>query len=58
MMTKPLVNPKLKIKASVTITAEEVADDHNKEVVLFAPEAKLKESSGLYFFILFKEINE
>lgn len=56
-MTKKLVNSKMSIKASVIITAEEMANDSNREIVKFNPIAKLKESSSLYFFIIYKMVS-
>ena len=55
-MTKPMTNPKVAIKSTVTITAEEISDNHNSEIVMFTPSAQLSESSGLYFFIIYKEL--
>ena len=45
------------IKASVIITAEELSEDANREIVKFNPIATLKEWSSLYFFIIYKMIS-
>jgi len=45
------------IKANVIITAEEIPNDCNREIVKFNPIARLKEDSSLYFFIIYKNIS-
>ena len=56
-ITKKMSNPKRKIDSKIIIMAEEVNEDSNREVVIFSPDAQLKEHSGLYFFIIYKEVS-
>lgn len=42
--------------AKASVIAEEVNEDNNREVVIFTPEAVLMEQSGLYFFIIYKNL--
>lgn len=49
-----MTNPKMSIKAEVIITAEEIPDSANRQIVKFNPVAKLRESSSLYFMIIYK----
>ena len=55
-LTRPLVNQPKQAKATVTIIAEEVTQNSNSEIVIFSPEAKLKETGGLYFFMVLKQV--
>jgi len=56
-MTRPLKNAKLPTsKATISITAEETAANDNAEMVKFTPEATLSSTSGLNFFIIYKNM--
>jgi len=55
-MTRPLVNPNLKHKGTLSITAEEQVANSNAEMVKFTPEATLNKTSGLNFFIIYKNL--
>jgi len=56
-MTKNLENPKRKPGKSgrVTITAEEIPETANNEVLIFNPHI-VAQDSGLAFFILYRNI--
>jgi hypothetical protein len=55
-MKKPLIcKTKPSHKSFITIDAEEVASNANRQICIFEPGCHLNENSGLYFFIVYKE---
>jgi len=54
-MKKQLVNPtKPQIKSFVKVSAEEMHNNANSEIVVFEASCKFNETGNLYFFIMYK----
>lgn len=56
-LTKPLANPNLKHKGTITMVGQEVSSNENREMIIFTPHAKLPNSGGLCFFIIYQNIS-
>ena len=55
-MQKPLLNTQRANPGKITITAEEMTATSNSEIVLFTPQAQLKDQN-LNFFIIYTQIS-